>query len=318
MSLTGALEAFPLEEVLHLLSRSEKSGALRVRGSSLEAKLYLLEGACTYATTRADDNFTADLVQAGLIEDADWRKIERQEAAIADYLAEGVTEELLTDFIADRIHEVLYQLLRLERGTFEFVPEVQPRHTTGQKLPVDLCLEEARSRLAEWREIEEVIPDMRMPLLMSPDLDGEEDVLVDAASWQVLAALQGRASVLEVAERLGRTEFQAAKTLSRLVRQGLVRLAGETSPTRQERAEPVDEEAPKTELRLVDEAAEEQGEEPDVAVEADVEDEEEGDEASLLRVALSEVVNPAEEGEEQAPVMKRRGLGAIAREWRDE
>ena len=36
MSLTGALEAFPLPEVLRLLARSDKSGALRIDAADLQ------------------------------------------------------------------------------------------------------------------------------------------------------------------------------------------------------------------------------------------------------------------------------------------
>lgn len=312
MSLTGALEAFPLPEVLQLLSRSEKSGALRVRGSTLEAKVYLGEGACIYASTRSDDNFNADLVQAGLVEEADWRKIERREVVLVDYLVDGKTEEDLSDFVAERIHDVLYQLLRLERGTFEFVPDVEPRIPTGVKHPVDLCLEQARSRLAEWEEIESVIPDMRLRLVMEPHLDREEVVLAGEA-WEVLAGMNGAASVADTAQRLGWTEYQTAKAMARLVRDGLIRLLdGEDA-----RPVEVPESEPSREFDLVEsepEADEEAVEEPE---------EDDGDEASLLRVALSEVVNPVGGGEEAeekgtTPVPRRRGLGAIARERGDE
>ena len=52
MSLTGALEAFPLPEVLRLLARSGKSGTLRVDAAELQGRIYLADGALTYATTR--------------------------------------------------------------------------------------------------------------------------------------------------------------------------------------------------------------------------------------------------------------------------
>ncbi len=39
MSLTGALEAFPLPEVLRLLARSKKSGTLRIDGADLQGTL---------------------------------------------------------------------------------------------------------------------------------------------------------------------------------------------------------------------------------------------------------------------------------------
>lgn len=321
MSLTGALEAFPLPEVLQLLSRSEKSGALRVRGNALEAKVFLADGACTYASTRTDDNFHADLVQAALVEDADWRKIERHEAVLGDYLVEGKSPEDLSDFVAERIHEVLYQLLRLERGTFEFVPEVEPRTPTGVKQPVDLCLEQARSRLAEWQDIESVIPDMRLRLVMEPHLDREE-IVVDREAWEILASMGGAASVADAAQRLGWTEYQTAKAMARLVRDGLIRLLdGEREGGLQEAGE----EAPVRDFSLVDsedptdqgeaEAASPEEEEEEVA------DDEDGDEASLLRVALSEVVNPVagdEDADDETPVLRRRGLGAIARERRNE
>ena len=59
MSLTGALEAFPLPEVLRLLARSSKSGALRIEAADLQGRLFLADGFLTYATTRHEEDLAA-------------------------------------------------------------------------------------------------------------------------------------------------------------------------------------------------------------------------------------------------------------------
>ena len=293
VSLTGALEAFLLADVLQLLSRSQKSGVLRVSGKGVEGKLFFSEGDLTYATTRSEESLGPDVIRAGLVDEGDWPKVERKQVPVADVLRKGVDRKELEKFVEEHVHEVLFRLLRLERGTFEFLPEVQPRYATGQALSVELSLEEARGRLAKWRDIEAVIPGMHLRLAMVASLGQDRDqIMLDAETWQVLSGLRGVGSVEELAQRLGSTEFQVAEVMAQLVRDGLVVVIDQVADS------PALHQEPAPQLEPADE----------------------GDEASLLRVALSGVVGVEEEqdGDSEQAVPRRRGLGSLARELRSD
>ncbi len=103
MSLTGALEAFPLPEVLRLLARSQKSGALRIDAADVQGRLYLTDGSLTFATTRREEDLADDLVTAGLIDSQDWVLVERREKNVVEVLSETATEQQLSELLADQI-----------------------------------------------------------------------------------------------------------------------------------------------------------------------------------------------------------------------
>ncbi len=297
MSLTGALEAFPLPEVLRLLARSSKSGALRIDAADLQGRLYLADGFLTYATTRHEEDLAADLVTAGLIDSQDWVLVERREKNVAEVLSESATEQQLTDLLTDQIADVIFRLVRRTDGSFEFSESVGPRYDTGVRIDVDGCIAEAAERNIRWTEIESVIPAITFHLRMVPDLTDRAEVSLPATTWQILAALHGEGSIEEVARRLGMTDFAVGQVMAGLVRDGLLEI-----------------------VDLPPEAAYAYGEDPDTKEEVqpdrtDPPDQTE-DDTFFLRGALSEVV--AAEGDvNPGTVARKHGLGARVQEARE-
>ena len=298
MSLTGALEAFPLPEVLRLLARSGKSGTLRVDAAELQGRIYLADGALTYATTRREEDLVDDLVGAGLIDSQDWVLVERREKNVVEVLAETATEQQLTDLVADQTADVIFRLMRRTDGDFEFSESVGPRYNTGVVVDIDASIAEAEKRNIQWAEIEEVIPAITFHLRMVPDLPDRNEVSLPATTWRVLAALHGEGSIEEVARRLGMTDFAVAQIMAELARDGLLEIVDMPPP-----------------------AAYGYGEEPETAPEATPEPapsapEPSEDDEVLLRSALSDVV--ASDDEPETPgLARKRGLGARVQEARD-
>lgn len=299
MSLTGALEAFPLPEVLRLLARSEKSGTLRIDAADLQGRIYLAEGALTYATTRREEDLVDDLVGAGLIDSQDWVLVERREKNVVEVLVEDATEQQLTDLVADQIADVIFRLMRRTDGDFEFSESVGPRYNTGVVVGIDDSIAEAEKRNTLWAKIEEVIPAITFHLRMVPDLTDQNEVSLPATTWRVLAALHGEGSIEEVARRLGMTDFAVAQIMAGLARDGLLEVVDMPPPAAYGYGEgPETAEEPPPEPATT---------EPEVSDEAD---------EVLLRSALSDVVGS--EGESDGPVLARkRGLGARVQEARD-
>ena len=307
MSLTGALEAFPLPEVLRLLARSKKSGALRIDATDFHGKIYLAEGSLTYATTRREEDLVEDLVGAGLIDSQDWVLVERREKDVVEVLAEEATEQQLENFLADQIADVIFRLMRRTDGDFEFSESIGPRYGIGVALDIDASIAEAERRHSQWAEIEEVIPAITFHLRMVPDLGDRNEVALPAPDWRVLAALHGEGSIEEVARRLGMTDFSVGQIMAGLTRDGLLEIIdmppaaaygyGEDPAAA---AEPAPDPDPKPEP------------EPEPLEAEQVV----GNEEELLRNALSEVVTT--EDETTAPaVARRRGLGARVQEAKE-
>jgi hypothetical protein len=319
MALTGTLESIPLPEVLRMLARSRKSGCLRIDAGGLQGKVYLTDGWMTYATTRRDQDLRADLMSAGMVDEAGWKHVERRERGIAEVLTDGFAREDLTRFISEQITDVLFRLSRPGHGTFDFGEDVGPHYPTEQQINIEVCLDEAERRIAQWRLIEEVIPGVNFRLRMVHILpEDAREVTITVDTWRLLSALNGQGTVEEVAARLGSTDFQIAQVMAQMVRQGLLEVVDQLAPARYSYGEdeapaedaesPSDEETPDeiTILRPGDDTA---------AAEEEVDDD-----AELLQSVLSgfsgETENESSEGTERT-LGRRRGLGALARELSD-
>ncbi len=283
------------------------------------------DGWLSYATTRRDQDLRADLLSAGMVDEAGWKHVERRERGIGEILTEGYAHDDLTQFITEQITDVLFRLSRPGHGTFDFGEDVGPHYPTEQQINIEVCLDEAEKRIAQWRMIEEVIPGVNFRLRMVQKLPDEaREVTITADTWRLLSALNGQGTVEEVAARLGATDFQIAQVMAQMVRQGLLEVVDQLAPARYSYGEsdeaPVASPAPP-----VKERAEEFTILRPVA-EADAESldlphpEEDVDDAELLQSVLSgfadDVPDDTEEPSERS-IGRRRGLGALARELTD-
>lgn len=328
MALTGTLESIPLPEVMRMLARSRKSGCLRVDAGGLQGKVYISDGWLTYATTRRDQDLRADLLSAGMIDEAGWKFVERREQGIADVLTDGHNRDDLTHFISEQITDVFFRLSRPGHGTFDFGEDVGPHYPTEQQINIEVCLEEAEKRIAQWRHIEEVIPGVNFRLRMVQELpESASEVTITADTWRLLSAINGQGTVEEVAGRLGGTDFQIAQVMAHMVRQGLLEVVDQLAPARysygdgegeqikdkyeSQDTEDDDKSDEFTVLRPEDEES--------VDETGDVEEEEEEliDDEELLQSVLSGFTDDEDADPPERSLGRRRGLGALARELTD-
>jgi hypothetical protein len=115
--------------------------------------------------------------------------------------------------------DALFELLRFEDGAFTFdadaTPEGDARHD------VEHLLAGAEALLAEWREIEAVVPTLASWVTMRADLPGDE-VSVDQARWTTLVAVGSGASVQAIGDTLGLAELPVSRAVRDLVDLGVV------------------------------------------------------------------------------------------------
>lgn len=219
MSLTGNLEIFPMPEVLRLLSRSKKTGCLRVDAADTHGRVYLAGGAITFANTESDEVIRQALINAGLVSDESLRKAG---GSLPDAVVEGADPNAITDFVREQVVESLYRIRRPGHGEFEFAVDMQPSLQTGQQFDAEVAVAESERRAAEWSDILESIESLDIPIRMAAELADDNSVTIAAPTWKVLASLEGGTSVRELAYRTGMSEFRAARELSGLVKSELV------------------------------------------------------------------------------------------------
>jgi hypothetical protein len=111
--------------------------------------------------------------------------------------------------------DAIFELLRLEAGTFNFDADSTPAHRSEPEM-IDLVLADAQVRLGEWNEIARVVPHLDAVVDMAAEAPGAS-VTVSSEQWALLRRVAGGRSVHELMAALGRTEFDTCRTVKELV-----------------------------------------------------------------------------------------------------
>lgn len=156
--------------------------------------------------------------------------------------------------------DAIFELLRLESGTFNFDANSAPAHRSEPEM-IDLVLADAQVRLGEWNDIARVVPNLDAVIDMASEAPADE-VTVTRDQWQLLRRVAGGRSVLELMEALGRTEFETCKTVKELVDSRLASIDVDAKPRAKALAPaaPAAEEAPAAKAAKPAPAAEEEAE----------------------------------------------------------
>ncbi|MEP6659207.1 MAG: DUF4388 domain-containing protein [Acidimicrobiales bacterium] len=117
---------------------------------------------------------------------------------------------------------VVFELLRHHEGSFIFEPEVTTADA-GAPVEIDGILRDAERLLAEWLEIEAVVPSLEAFVTLSPTLPRAE-MVVDAERWKVVVAAGGGATVRQLGAALALSEIEVSRAVKDVVEAGLLRI----------------------------------------------------------------------------------------------
>ena len=183
----GSFETFEFPEVLAMLSHKRQSGRLRVHSASTVVDVHLVEGRLSHA------------------------EVSRHGSAVQ---------------VADsrsRLEEACFEVLRWEHGSFEFHPGPPPPGDRGLDAPVDDVLDGARQRLAQWHDVEQILPTLDGQPRLVRDVK-QAEVVLDRGAWRVVSAVDGRRNARTLARLLGMSTYELGSVLSGLVAAGLVEI----------------------------------------------------------------------------------------------
>jgi hypothetical protein len=184
--LQGTLETLGLPEVLGLLSHSRKTGALWLdAANSTTAVIYLVDGRCC----------AAESSEAG----------------------EPVVDH---DVLLARVIDICFAVEQADSGTFRFGPE-EPAWICNDAVDLDEAVEEVARLVAEWRDIQAVIPSLDCRIRLAEDL-GVDELTLDRERWQFVVAIDGRRSVRELVRKTNRPVLDVCHTILTLVDAGAV------------------------------------------------------------------------------------------------
>jgi Domain of unknown function (DUF4388) len=133
--------------------------------------------------------------------------------------------------LADGHAEAMFELLRFEDGSFTFSSDERP-DDPGTPTELEEILTDAEAQLAEWREIEAVVPTTRATVSLRAELS-RADVVLDKARWRLVAAIGGGVTVATLGEAMGLGELPVSRAVKELVELGVVELSAAVEPEHQ-------------------------------------------------------------------------------------
>lgn len=236
MSLSGKLGFVPIDEVLRLLTRSKQQGAVDVTGEGLRGRVFVGRGGIDLATTSSDTELHRHLVNSGY---ADERMLSRITSGETTLAAIGESNQALIALLREMTVESLHQIAQ-RGGDFEVHEGLTTPYASPKSFDIEALLQDAEERRREWATVAERVPDLSTALRFRRDLGDREEVTIKVDQWKVLSEIGSGASISEIADRLGTTEFWTARTTSHLVDTALILLESTSAPIAD--TEPVHEE----------------------------------------------------------------------------
>ncbi|HEX2610895.1 MAG TPA: DUF4388 domain-containing protein [Gemmatimonadales bacterium] len=235
MALEGPLKEFHIQDVFQLLDLGRKTGVLRVTSELRQtaASVTFERGGVVAATLgKNSQRFGARLVRAGKISAKDLdRALALQEKGdsrrLGDILVSigAISRRELDRQLKAQTEETILDLLSWTEGHFRFEEGATSEALvdTPLRIPTEGLLMESARRMDEWSRIESKVPHLRVvPKLPPPDapVNGKLDLV--PLEWEVLAAVDGERDLHALADTLGRSEFDVARTVYALAAAGVV------------------------------------------------------------------------------------------------
>ena len=235
MAIEGPLKELGIHDVFQLLDLSRKTGILRVTSDlrNNEGKVWFETGAILFAQLRSNPHPLGEmLVRAGKITEADLqraRDMQKQgdKRPIGEILVEidAINNKELDRQVRFQSEEVIFEMMGWQEGYFSFEEGYEQEVPADAKTQIrtEALLMEGARRIDEWSRMNRKIPHTGVVPAFSASGEAKEgDLDLLPAEWEVLAAIDGERDIRAIAQYLGRSEFDVAKTAFGLESAGIL------------------------------------------------------------------------------------------------
>jgi tetratricopeptide (TPR) repeat protein len=235
VAIEGPLRELSIHDVFQLLDLGRKTGALRVTSELRQNSgvVYFDHGAVIAAHIASNPHPLGELLQrAGKLREEDLARARAIQQAgdprrLGEILIaiEAITRRELERCVREQAEEVVFELMSWSEGYFSFIEGTVDPHGVEAvaSIPTEALLMEAARRIDEWSRIEARIPHLGVVPRINPAEDGAGAPLdLVPFEWEVLAAVDGQRSVRELADAVGRSDFDVARTIYGLASAGIV------------------------------------------------------------------------------------------------
>lgn len=237
MALNGSLDDYSPAGALRVLSSDGRTGAVRFAGSG-GCTVYLHEGQLYFARgDDTDDALASALVRPGRLTAEMWTRAV-DEAGDAPRVGELLVEhgaidpDLLASVALSVIYDPLITLFREGDGQFEFEPDTMHWIGAYRGFNVEAIVNEVRKRVRGVDEMSDVVPSLSAWVSPRRTLPhGAAQVTLLREDWELITALSGPRTVMELASSMGRGHYSTAAVVNRLARASLLEVVGQPFPT---------------------------------------------------------------------------------------
>ncbi len=231
----GRLSDLPLADLFRGLADAGATGALEVEGDDGDARVFFRDGDVYWAFSPSPRaRLGARLVNAGFItqEQLDTalaeqqRSDERKKLGILLVDRGHVNRDVIRVFVQEQILDAIFDLMRWTDGSYSF----HAGDAVAEDLPVEIAvpqvLVEVSRRQSEWDQITRRIPHMNLvPDFVTGGPSAAASLEPD--EFTMMASIDGRRTLAELASDLGYSEFETARIVYGLMLLGVVDLAEE-------------------------------------------------------------------------------------------
>ncbi|MGH7525906.1 MAG: DUF4388 domain-containing protein [Gemmatimonadales bacterium] len=243
MALEGPLKELHIHDVFQLLDLGRKSGVLRVTSELRQTAgtvCFDRGGVVAAAVGNDAQPLGARLVRVGKITPAELDRARALQTGgdgrrLGDILVAlgAIPRRELDRQLKAQVEDAVFELLGWTEGYFRF-EEGSPCHAAIEapvRFPTEALLMEAARRTDEWSRIGSKVSHLGLvPRLPPPDEQGQEQLDLVPFEWEVLAAVDGERDVHALADVLGRSEFEVARTIYGLTNAGVLVLDDPSRP----------------------------------------------------------------------------------------
>lgn len=224
--LSGRLRVTGVAELFRGLASHRFTGVVRV-GNPASTWLVMCQGHLVCAGTTHGEQFAAGLRASGVVHpewlEATIRSVGSLDLPLLDSVARSVDAAVLQPVVRERVIGVVFDLFLGPDDVYSAIADAPHELSTRFAVSVEDVLAEVSNRFEQWTRIATSIPSTDVVFRAAPRLAGGQDrVSIDAVSWEVLAAMDGRRSVAQVIGATGLDALVACRAIHELHCQGLV------------------------------------------------------------------------------------------------
>ncbi len=234
MTIQSTIKEIGLFDLFQILHLHRKTGRLVIQGTSdkREAKVVFKEGSVVLASIYKNTPKSIEelLSEWGVLDVESSVKLSKKMKKYSNLIeaidGEGITpRQHIEQFLAERIREVVFEILKWDAGEYRFDEEklAEKSEVLIALNTENLILEGAR-RIDEWSNIRSKVPSKHSLFRFCAENQEDHQLNLKPKEWEILSLIDGKRTVKEVTEEVSGDLFSTSKLIYGLVVMDIIEL----------------------------------------------------------------------------------------------